>query len=182
MMPIQTVAPYGDYVYSSGHASNHPTQMSFYPPPTYVEYTVSSPMRAHMTNNGVGAHGNGRGGQSYLLTEVGSGYGITTDVGCDDNNSNSPSPSQVSPAGSTESTEEVINAKRGSNNNNRGTHVNPSVIEYQSSDDDEDDDSENGSHYQSIISATFEKYESESKSIQSQSFRTGNRDHVIVTM
>ena len=35
-------------------------------------------------------------------------------------------------------------------------------VDYQSSEDD-DDDSENGSHYQSIVRATFEKYESQSK-------------------
>ena len=164
MMPIQTVPPYGDYVYTSGHPSSHPTQMSFYPPPTYVEYTVSSPMRNHMASgNAAVPHSNSRSGQSYLLTEVSSGCGLEPDMTCEDANSNSPSPSsQTSPGVSTESTEETMNVKRVSGNDHGGTHSTPSLIEYQSSDDDGDEDSENGSHYQSIISATFEKYESES--------------------
>ena len=83
-------------------------------------------------------------------TDLEDPYAPTYDDMFGDNAMESPASSQLSPASGAEFDERAPDSLQEN--------------DYQSS-EDEDDDSENGSHYQSIISATFQKYESESKFI-----------------
>ncbi|XP_063722936.1 NF-X1-type zinc finger protein NFXL1-like isoform X3 [Symsagittifera roscoffensis] len=139
VMPIQAVSTHGDYLFASSHSNGQPnsSQMQFYPR-AYVEYS----------NRAQGAPYSESGEQdeefAYDETEE-----ATTEV--DYENTASMEVYQPSPSDS---------AISGSSAARIMSELTYEEMEEQSS-DEEDDDSENGSQYQSIVRATFEKYETE---------------------
>ncbi|XP_075243128.1 NF-X1-type zinc finger protein NFXL1-like isoform X1 [Convolutriloba macropyga] len=152
VMPIQAVSTHGDYLFASGPSNGQPTssQMQFYPR-AFVEFPAAPRHRSAFGEAGEPV-------DSYGYEQAEGDFDLDLDPTLGGGNNvaihSHLSPTQMSPIDSTYPHHSMIGGQVMS-------ELTYEEVDYQSSEDD-DDDSENGSHYQSIVRATFEKYESQS--------------------